>query len=120
MRKITKREKKQAWRSASISVVCDGPVRANPRMHHLQQSLPHWFGCRFGAGAEAAAGATAEAAALWWGQFTALFIAEALALAAAAALASVLSLTLAAGAAAVAELVMGAEMDYRGLMGTGT
>ena len=40
-------------------------------------------------------------------------------MAAAAALASVLSLTLAAGAAAVAELVMGAEMDYRGLMGTG-
>jgi len=39
-----------------------------------------------------------------------------LALAAAAALASVLSLTLATGAAAVAELVMGAEMDYRGLM----
>ena len=37
-------------------------------------------------------------------------------MAAAAALASVLSLTLAAGAAAVAELVMGAEMDYRGLM----
>ena len=30
----------------------------------LQQSLPHWFGCRFGAGAETAAGATAEAAAL--------------------------------------------------------
>ena len=41
-------------------------------------------------------------------------------MAAAAALASALSLTLAAGAAAVAELVMGAEMDYRGLMGTGT
>ena len=37
-------------------------------------------------------------------------------MAAAAALASVLSLTLATGAAAVAELVMGAEMDYRGLM----
>ena len=41
-------------------------------------------------------------------------------MAAAAALASALSLTLAAEAAAVAELVMGAEMDYRGPMGTGT
>ena len=42
-KKITKREKKQAWRSASISVVCNGPVRANPRMHPPPSSAVSFF-----------------------------------------------------------------------------